>query len=356
MDKLNLTPAINIQRPDKNNKYAIRIRCTIKRKVKYYSTGLSVLKEQFENKEVIKHPNKVLLNASIRKRMSEIEKSYLEGNLNIKKPGKDFYKFCDAKIKQQKGEDAHGTWKHKKSYLKMLKGYKPGLQFTEITPSFMLDFENHCRSLGNKPTTVWSKVKFITTMINAALADKVIFENPKEKYKTKSYVNPERNFLTAQEIEAIEKFANESNNKTLIKVADWFLFGCYTGLRYADVKNFDRKKIINGRVILRTEKKHKDVSIKLHQKLEKLLERMEPGVFTNQEVNAYLKIIAAACNIEKNITFHVSRHSFAIYFLTAGGSIETLSKILGHSSIKTTQIYGKVINLKIDNEMDKVWG
>jgi site-specific recombinase XerD len=285
-----------------------------------------------------------------------IEKNYLEGRLNIKKAtDQDFYKFCEAKIKQQKGDNAFGTWKHKKAYLNKLKEFKPRLNFSEITPSFMLDFENHCRTLGNKSTTIWSKVKFITTMINAALADEVILEDPKANFKSKPYVDPERNFLTGEEIERIEKFANESKNRTLVKVSDWFLFGCYTGLRYSDVKSFDLKKIVNGRVILRTEKKQKDVSIKLHSKLEKVLARMQPGVFTNQKVNEYLKIIAVACDIEKSITFHVSRHSFSVYFLTGGGSIETLSKILGHSSIKTTAIYGKIINLKIDREMSKVW-
>jgi site-specific recombinase XerD len=193
-------------------------------------------------------------------------------------------------------------------------------------------------------------------MINAAINDKIIAEDPRGKYTARPYVNPQRPFLTSEEIDRIDHFAVTTNNPTLRKVADWFLFGCYTGLRYSDVKNFDRKKIVNDRIILRTEKKEKDVSIQLHPRLEELLERLQPGVFTNQEVNSYLKHIATICNIDKLITFHISRHTFAVYYLTEGGPIETLSEVLGHSSIKTTKIYGKIINPKVDKDMAKVWG
>lgn len=354
MQKLNLTPVLNTQRPDKDGKYPIRIRSTVKRKVSYYPTNIMVSREQFENKQIVKHPNRNLLNAAIRSQMNEIEKNYLEGKLNIRSDS-DFYKFCEKKINQQKGENAYGTWKYKSAYITKMKEFRPRLQFSEITASFMLDYENHCRQLGNKQTTIWGKVKFITAMINAALTDKIIAENPRQNYKAKPYINPERNFLTEKEIEAIETFATGDNNKTLKKVADWFLFGCYTGLRYADVKNFDKKKIVNGRLILRTEKKQKDVSIKIHPKLEKVIERMQPGVFTNQEINSYLKVLAAACNIDKNVTFHQSRHSFSVMFLNRGGSMEVLSKLLGHSNMRTTSIYGKITNLRVDKEIDNVF-
>lgn len=355
MDKLNLTPTINLQRPDKDGKYPVRIRSTVKRKVSYYPTGISVLKNQFKDRQVIKHINKDLLNAEIRLQMAQIEKNALEGKLNIRKPDNDFYKFCDAKVKQQKGEDAHGTWKHKSSYLNMLKKYRTKLRFDEITPSFMLDYENYLRKEGNAPTTIWGKVKFITTMINAAIADRVIFENPKEKYKSKPYVDPERSFLTDQEIEAIEQFVLKSKNGPLVKVGNWFLFGCYTGLRYSDVKMFDKKKIVGGRIILRTEKSKTDVSIKIHPRLKALLKRIEPNVYTNQQINGYLKIIAAACDIDKKLSFHISRHTYAVYFLNHGGSMESLSKLLGHTSLKTTSIYGKITNQRLDAETDKVW-
>lgn len=357
MTKLNLTPTINLQRPDKKGNCAIRIRSSVKKKLKFYHTGVSVLPEQFENREVINHPNKNVFNATIRAKIVQIEKDFEQGITNPKPLKKiDFHTFADAKVLQQKGKDAHGTWKHKKSYHKKLKAFKAHLQFSEITPSFMLDFENYCRSIGNKPTTVWSSIKFVTTMINAAINDKVIPGNPMRGYKKQAYVNPVRNYLTEEEIERMEKFVESGKSETLVKVASWFLFGCYTGLRYEDVKKFTKKNIINERVGLRTGKYKTDVSIKLHPRLEYILYKISPDVYSNQKMNEYLKVVAEKCDIDKNITFHTSRHTFAVYFLNKGGSMETLSKLLGHSSLKTTSIYGKITNIRVDDEMTKVWG
>jgi len=355
MDKLNLTPTINLQRRDKDGKCAVRIRSTIKRKVTYYPTSISVFPDQFKNREIVKHPNKIIFNTAIRNKMYEIERDYLEGKLTGKSKNTDFYAFSQKKITQQKGKDSVGTWKHKKSYLNKLQEFKPVLHFSDVTPSFMLDLENYCRAKGNKPTTVWSTVKFIKTMINAALNDEVISSNPLKGYKGKAYVNPERQYLTDEEIEKIENFAATSKNKTLVKVSYWFLFGVFSGLRYADIKNFDKKKIIDGRIILRTGKSDIDVSIKIHPKLKNVLDKISPDVFTNQKMNDYLKHIAIACGIEKNLTMHIGRHTHAVYFLNHGGSMETLSKLLGHSKIGTTLIYGRITNQRIDSEVDRVW-
>ncbi len=192
-------------------------------------------------------------------------------------------------------------------------------------------------------------------MVNAALNDGVITGNPMRGFKAAPYVNPERQYLTAEEIERVEKFASETTNETLKKVSTWFLFSVYSGLRYADVKKFDKKKIIEGRIFLRTSKSSTDVSIKLHPKLAAILDKISTGVFTNQKMNDYLKMVAEKCGINKNISFHTARHTFGVYFLNHGGSIEGLSKLLGHSSIKTTQIYGKIVNVRTDAEIDKVW-
>lgn len=356
MDKLNLCAVLNLQRKDKKGRCAIRLRSTVKRKVSYYATGISVLPEQFENGEIIRHPNKVQLNTEIRDLMHEFERNILEGKFTGKIKGQDFFTFSTKKIEQTKSKDSHGTWKHKKSYLKKLKEFAPDLHFPQITPSFMLDYENYCRSKGNKDTTVWSAVKFIKTMVNAARNDNVITVNPMRGYKAAAYVNPVRSYLTDHEIELIEKFANENTNPTLVKVANWFLFACYSGLRYDDIKNFDKRNIVDGRIILRTGKFKVDVSIKIHPKLLAILEKIQPKVFTNQKMNDYLKLIGIESKIDKNITMHVARHTFSVYFLNHGGSIETLSKILGHSSTKVTSIYGKITNIRIDSEIEKVWG
>lgn len=353
MFKLNLTPTINLQRPDKNGKYPVRIRATVKKKVIYYPTGINVLANQFHNKEIVKHPNKEPLNALIRQRINEIERNYIEGELSIKTDS-NFLAYCEKKISQSKNRDAKGTWKHKVSYLKKLREFSAFIRFSEVTSDFMHRYENFCKEKGNKQNTIWGSCRFVKMMVNLALNEGVIKTNPLKGYKSVKYINPQREFLTDEEIDKLEDFAATSMNY-LKDIANWFLFGIYTGLRFSDVEKFDKSKIVGNRIILRTTKTKTDVSVKIHPRLKDVIERLNGKIISNQKINNYLKIIAERCGIEKNLTYHLARHTYSVYFLNHGGSMETLSKILGHNSLRTTQIYSKIVNRRIDEEIDKVW-
>ncbi|MEO0901744.1 MAG: site-specific integrase [Bacteroidota bacterium] len=151
-------------------------------------------------------------------------------------------------------------------------------------------------------------------------------------------------------------------------VRDIFVFCCYTGLAYADVKQLRQEDIIIGvdgyRWIKMARKKTKAISsIPLLPPAEAIIEKYSEHpyvldgkgvlpVLTNQKSNAYLKEIADVCGINKNLTTHLARHTFATTVtLSKGISISTVSKMLGHRSLKTTQIYAKVLDRKIANEM-----
>jgi site-specific recombinase XerD len=355
LDKLNLTLTINTQRPDKKGLCPIRIRSCVKGKVKYYSTGICVSKDQFKDREIIKHPNKTTLNAALRFQLVQLEKELIENKMFERERPPDFYSYCETKIKQQKVRDMPGTTRHKESYLKKFKDFKSSLLFSDITPALLFEYEAYCKNIGNKDTTIWGSVKFIKKMVNAALRDGVIKIDPLKAYKVPEYIDPVREYLSEEEIERLEKFTQENKIEKLVKVATWFLFSCYTGLRYEDVKTFSEKKIKNGKIILRTGKTNTDVSIKMHPKLQSIMKRISYDVISNAKMNDYLKVVSAACGFDKNLTFHLARHTFAVYWLNQGGTIEALSKILGHSSIRTTQIYAKVSNTKLDKEVTEVW-
>lgn len=142
----------------------------------------------------------------------------------------------------------------------------------------------------------------------------------------------------------------------------------YTGLAYADIKKLKRSELIigiDGKLWIKTLRKKTESSsrIPLLPVAKEILERYEKDpectisdkvfpVKSNQKVNAYLKEIATICNIRKNLTFHIARHTFATTItLNNGVPIETVSKMLGHTSIKTTQIYAKVLDNKISEDM-----
>ena len=342
----------------------MRIRATIKRNVTYYPTGIMVLKNHWDNekKEIKTHANRVLLNLSISKKIAEIEKQLIEQSLSgndapeLIKKQTDFFTYAQKKINQAKGKESISTIRHKESYLKKFKDFKASVKITECTPTLMLDYESYCRNKGNKPNTIWSAFKFIRTIINAALNEGVITTNPMRGYKAIAYSNPERMYVTDQEMEVIESIAKNKNiNMTFRNSANWFLFSCYSGLRYGDAAGFTIDKIVNGRLMLRTGKTGKDVTIKLHPKLLECVDRLGAKLTSNQDYNRSLKAVAAIAGIHKPLTSHIARHSFAVMFLNKGGSMEALSKILGHSTIKTTQIYGKITDIRLDNEIDRVF-
>ncbi|OOG76424.1 site-specific integrase [Algoriphagus sp. A40] len=175
-----------------------------------------------------------------------------------------------------------------------------------------------------------------------------------------------RVYLTPEELAIIEekKFPTER----LRQVRDIFLFSCYTGLAYIDVKRLSRSQIvtgIDGEQWIFTKRKKTDTPTRLPllpkalQLVEKYKEHpsCENGsqvlpVLSNQKMNSYLKEIIDVCGIHKPLTFHIARHTFATTITLGNGvPIETVSKMLGHKSIKQTQHYARILDTKISHDM-----
>jgi len=193
-----------------------------------------------------------------------------------------------------------------------------------------------------------------------------IDRDPFTEFKT-TYQDPNRApYLTQQEIDAIE--AKEIKIERLRVVRDIFLFMCYTGLSYSDLAKLTQEDISTGIdggkwIIGERNKTGNRFSIPLLPKalriLEKYADHPECAVKetilpmrSNQKLNSYLTEIADICGIQKNLTCHIARHTFATTVtLTNGVPIETVSKMLGHKNLQTTQIYSKVIDKKISVDM-----
>jgi site-specific recombinase XerD len=176
----------------------------------------------------------------------------------------------------------------------------------------------------------------------------------------------ERPYLSEKELQTIasKRFLIERLNY----VRDIFLFSCFTGLAYADVKKLKRSEVavgVDGEQWIFTWRKKTDTStrIPLLPTSLKILnqyadhpqcvheDRLLP-VLSNQKMNAYLKEIADLCGINKNLTFHIARHTFATTVtLSNGVPIESVSKMLGHKNLKTTQHYAKILDRKVEEDM-----
>lgn len=180
-----------------------------------------------------------------------------------------------------------------------------------------------------------------------------------------SFEKTNREYLERNEIESIlnKKFISERLNR----VRDIFIFSCYTGISFADILELKTENIClafdqNLWIMGKRKKTGEKFNIRLLDIPKEIIDKYSKSrkghkllpCITNQKMNEYLKEIAALCGINKNLTFHVARHSFATLCLTEGVPIESVSKMLGHTDIKTTQIYARIIDQKLSSDMDNL--
>jgi len=231
----------------------------------------------------------------------------------------------------------------------------------ELNHGFIASFEHFLtieKQMGVNTTNKY--LSHLKKIVNLAIQNQWLLRNPFANFKTKNEdVEIER--LTEQEIGLITNL--ELTNPSHIKVRDIFVFCCFTGLSYIDIKNLKHDDIsigINGNTWIRkTRQKTGGLSrIKLFKLTLDLLNKYRndsPFVFpvsSNQNMNRILKKITSISGIEKPLSMHMARHTFATYAMTKNVSIETISQMLGHKSIKSTEIYAKIVDTKISDEMD----
>lgn len=249
------------------------------------------------------------------------------------------------------------------------------IKLKELKLGFIKDFELFLMTEYDlQSNTAHKHIRNVKKVINMALGLDWIQVDPFRQFKCQ-YKNPNREVLTKEEIEAM--INKDLKNKRLEQVRDVFIFCCYTGFSYQDLYNFKHDALtrgIDGEYWLSTNR-HKtgvkeslpllpvalDIVMK-YQNDERCIKRDKLlPVLTNQCYNAYLKEIASICGINKKITSHIARHTFATTITLANGvPIETVSTMLGHNSIRTTQIYAKVVEQKVSEDMkglrDKLFG
>jgi integrase len=246
---------------------------------------------------------------------------------------------------------------------------------TKIDYKFITDFDYYLRTVKPKDhiqpinnNGLMKHMQRFRKILNLGVKLEWLQKNPFDSYDI-TFDKTERGFLTPIELENIEKKAVSS--KRLEFIRDLFIFSCYTGLSYVDAVNLSVSSLIlgiDGQKWISTRRKKTNTPLKIPV-LPRALEIIEkykshPGsmnretvfpLISNQKVNSYLKEIADLCGIEKNLTFHLARHTFATTItLSNGVPIETVSKLLGHHSIATTQIYAKVLENKVSEDMNKL--
>lgn len=242
------------------------------------------------------------------------------------------------------------------------------LPLSHLNYRFLVDFELFLKNL-KKPNddrpcghnTILKHIERLRKMIGVALRNEWMDKDPFIKFQAR-FIKKERHFLSLEDLKAIE--SKEFAVERLGYVRDLFVFSCYTGLAYNEVMTLKPENICKGIdgdwwIMMTRKKTNLPVRVPLLPKAMVLIEKYKKYGFdrlfpqmSNQKLNAYLKEIADVCGVAKHLTFHLARHTFATTVtLTNGVPIETVSKMLGHTSIRTTQIYAKVVERKVSEDM-----
>ena len=257
------------------------------------------------------------------------------------------------------------TLSHTKEFL--IKQYRINdISIKQVDIVFLNDFDYFLRNTKNCNNN--STIKYIRNfgkIVKQCYANGWIERDPFLNYKGK-VKEIDRTYLSQEEIENL--LNKEFKIKRLELVRDMFLFSCFTGLAYVDVKNLTTSHIsigIDGEKWIFTHRQKTETASKIPilpisqmiiDKYENhpqcLNENRLLPILSNQKMNAYLKELADICGIEKELTFHIARHTFATTVtLTNGVPIESVSKMLGHKNLRTTQHYAKVLDIKVSDDM-----
>ncbi|MCD8210264.1 MAG: site-specific integrase [Prevotella sp.] len=238
------------------------------------------------------------------------------------------------------------------------------LTFQDITPDFTRGFKAYLESTSisqNTKAIYWSKFKAV---INQALKEDILKSDPTKNVSNIKLVETERQFLTMEEIQLLAKADITPRHKEVKRA---FLFSCMTGLRFSDCYNLtwgnvqDDLSSVQSRIVFRQQKTGNQEYLVINSGARELLglrkfsnKEKVFGLFCLQATNKILSEWIHSAGIEKHITFHSARHSFAIMLLELDTDIYTVSKLLGHRELKTTQVYAKILDKKKIEAVERI--
>lgn len=359
----------------------VQIEAYLNQKKKYFSTKVYLRPEQWdERKRLVKcHPNSEALNWWLNECVARIEKIELDLwqqgkaiSLDLIKEAiqkrenvRSFFAFYAHEASQ--GVLKESTRKNHLTTLALLKMFKPEVEFAEVTFDFVCAFEHFLRQKGYHINTVAKHIKHLKRYVNMAINKDLMKEQQYafRKYKIRTVENSHTH-LTPEELEKLERLRLQKYPSQQKKALDAFLFCCYTGLRYSDFVQMKSQNLINIRqemwLTYKSVKTGNEVHLPLHLlfggKGIAILKEYEDDLESffrlkdNSNINKALKLLAGQAEINKRISFHTARHTNATLLIYNGVNITTVQKLLGHKSVKTTQVYANIMDRTIVHDLE----
>ena len=381
MDKIKYRLVYNRKKQlNKQGTALVQVEALLNQRKVYFRTNLYLKPEHWNsrNAQVDNHPQAHDLNSmlfefvlhlqaielSLWKRGIPVTLSLLKDAIKKDKPVNVTFPVF-AKIYVQESDRKRSTKENLMTTITVLQEFRPGLDFKDITYTFLKEFEVHLKEKGNSVNTIAKHLRQLRTLVNEAINQGYIPSDayPFRKYKIKQEKG-RKEFLTPDELKRLE---NLDVDKKLRHVLDAFLFCCYTGLRYSDFCQLTPENIIrvNGKRWLYFKSVKTDVEIRLplhllfEGKALAVLERYDivtdfAKIGPNSEANKHLAQLSALARIRKHITYHTARHTCATLLVHQGVPITTVQKLLGHTSVRTTEVYSEVLSNTIIRDLKAV--
>lgn len=361
----------------------VQVEAYLNRRKMYFSTRVYLKPEQWDVKRrmVKNHPNSDALNRMLYDFIADIEQKELglwqqrrsisldSLKDSIDKPensGNSFLTFFKEEVNNSSLKES--TKQNHLSTLELLQEYKKDIVFTDLTFEFVSSFDNYLQSKGYHLNTIAKHMKHLKRYVNVAI-NKEYMDIQKyafRKYKIKS-IEGNHTHLSPEELNKMENLILEGKFTKLQKSKDAFLFCCYAGLRYSDFINLTAANIVELHqetwLIHKSVKTGIDVRLSLYLLFEgkglKVLEHYKEdldGFFKlkdNSNVNKDLNALAKLAKMDKRISFHTARHTNATLLIYSGANITTVQKLLGHKSVKTTQVYANIMDMTIVHDLEK---
>lgn len=345
----------------------IEVEISFQGKRKWISTGIRVLPKNWSNKlRVVGLPDAIDANLKIesveRKVLNHIRQLMIDGKpfdwsslsvaLDNSKAGDSFIKFVENRVITRR-DIKDSTRRNHKKLIVALREFKQIESFNDLVRSNVIKFDEWLRARKDyTQTTIASYHRYLKTYINEAIRMELIQFSPYNGYKVDNGKPAKRKFLLQEDLVKIETY--KLNSCSLEKVRDLFVFQCYTGLAYSDLKkfNFNDVRLQGNRYVLHDVRKktEEDFYIVLLPSAMSILQKYnyKLPIISLEQYNMRLKIVAEHAGVQKNLTSHMGRHTFATMSLNSGIKIEVLAQMMGHSDIKTTQIYAKMVNRTVE--------
>ncbi|RRA96995.1 site-specific integrase [Paenimyroides viscosum] len=278
-----------------------------------------------------------------------------------------FKKLVDKEERSQSTYKKYITvYNHLTTFIKE-RYHRDDMAFRELTGDFIREFDFYLRyNLQSTHNTVWVYTMPILSLVELAIKKGLIRYNPFQDYEI-NMEETDRGYILKEDVEKLMMCVPPHPRYELVK--DLFIFSCFTGLAYADIKKLTMNNIqsfFDGHQWIISRRKKSDIAsnVRLMEIPKRIIEKYQGTtrnefifpVPTNVTCNTHISKLIEKAEIitEQKVTFHTARHTFGTMFLTEGVPLESLSKMMGHKNISTTQIYAKITSQKISKDMDLV--